>query len=59
MGKGWKRLCDEAGAAVHQCMLKDEGHFYVCGSARQVPEDIYTAMKEARNEGASTYWFRR
>ncbi len=25
-----------------------EGHFYVCGSARQVPEDIYTAMKEAQ-----------
>lgn len=39
-------LC-EAGAAVHQCMLQQEGHFYVCGSARQVPEDIYTAMKEA------------
>ena len=37
----------EAGAAVHQCMLQQEGHFYVCGSARQVPEDIYTAMKEA------------
>jgi len=36
----------EAGAAVHQCMLQQEGHFYVCGSARQVPEDIYTAMKE-------------
>eukprot|EP00913_Durusdinium_trenchii_P002484 g2296.t1 len=36
----------EAGEAVHQCMLKQEGHFYVCGSARQVPEDIYTAMKE-------------
>ena len=28
-------------------MLKQDGHFYVCGSARQVPEDIYTAMKEA------------
>jgi len=28
-------------------MLQQEGHFYVCGSARQVPEDIYTAMKEA------------
>ena len=26
---------------------KRPGHFYVCGSARQVPEDIYTAMKEA------------
>lgn len=28
-------------------MLNQDGHFYVCGSARQVPEDIYTAMKEA------------
>ena len=28
-------------------MLNQGGHFYVCGSARQVPEDIYTAMKEA------------
>ena len=27
-------------------MLSQGGHFYVCGSARQVPEDIYTAMKE-------------
>eukprot|EP00913_Durusdinium_trenchii_P026581 g24937.t1 len=36
----------EAGKEVHECMLKQEGHFYVCGSARQVPEDIYTAMKE-------------
>ncbi|CAE7887134.1 unnamed protein product [Symbiodinium necroappetens] len=27
-------------------MLNQGGHFYVCGSARQVPEDIYTAMKE-------------
>lgn len=27
-------------------MLNEGGHFYVCGSARQVPEDIYTAMKE-------------
>ena len=32
-------------AAIHT------GHFYVCGSARQVPEDIYTAMKEAGREG--------
>ena len=37
----------QAGKEVHECMLKQEGHFYVCGSARQVPEDIYTAMKEA------------
>ena len=43
--QNFKTSC-EAGEAVHQCMLKQDGHFYVCGSARQVPEDIYTAMKE-------------
>ena len=32
-------------------MLNQGGHFYVCGSARQVPEDIYTAMKEAGRTG--------
>ena len=37
----------EAGADVAERMLNQGGHFYVCGSARQVPEDIYTAMKEA------------
>ena len=31
-------------------MLNQGGHFYVCGSARQVPEDIYTAMKEDRSD---------
>ncbi|CAJ1397525.1 unnamed protein product, partial [Effrenium voratum] len=36
----------EAGQDVAECMLNQGGHFYVCGSARQVPEDIYTAMKE-------------
>ncbi|CAJ1376806.1 unnamed protein product [Effrenium voratum] len=36
----------EAGERVAQFMLHENGHFYVCGSARQVPEDIYTAMKE-------------
>eukprot|EP00435_Cladocopium_sp_Y103_P022579 s3392_g5.t1 len=36
----------EAGNDVAQRMLNEGGHFYVCGSARQVPEDIYTAMKE-------------
>ena len=39
-------LC-EAGEKVADYMLRQDGHFYVCGSARQVPEDIYTAMKEA------------
>ena len=38
----------QAGQEVAELMLKQGGHFYVCGSARQVPEDIYTAMKEAR-----------
>ena len=32
---------------LRERMLNQGGHFYVCGSARQVPEDIYTAMKEA------------
>ncbi|CAE7795397.1 PFOR, partial [Symbiodinium necroappetens] len=36
----------EAGEKVAEYMLRQNGHFYVCGSARQVPEDIYTAMKE-------------
>ncbi|CAE7422078.1 PFOR, partial [Symbiodinium pilosum] len=36
----------EAGEKVADYMLRQDGHFYVCGSARQVPEDIYTAMKE-------------
>jgi len=35
----------EAGAKVSNYMLKENGHFYVCGSARRVPEDIYAAMK--------------
>ena len=28
----------EAGAELCEMMLKRNGHFYVCGSARQVPE---------------------
>eukprot|EP00933_Yihiella_yeosuensis_P073880 TRINITY_DN8266_c1_g3_i1.p1 TRINITY_DN8266_c1_g3~~TRINITY_DN8266_c1_g3_i1.p1 ORF type:complete len:1881 (-),score=449.35 TRINITY_DN8266_c1_g3_i1:199-5841(-) len=35
----------ESGPKVCDMMLRQNGHFYVCGSARQVPEDIYTAMK--------------
>eukprot|EP00969_Alexandrium_andersonii_P032870 1435067-Alexandrium_andersonii.AAC.1 len=31
-------------------MLHKRGHFYVCGSARQVPEDIYAAMKQASSQ---------
>ena len=44
----WKQRSQscEAGADVAERMLSQGGHFYVCGSARQVPEDIYTAMKE-------------
>lgn len=36
----------EAGSQVADLMLRQGGHFYVCGSARRVPEDIYCAMKE-------------
>mmetsp|Transcript_117427 Transcript_117427/g.377184 ORF Transcript_117427/g.377184 Transcript_117427/m.377184 type:complete len:1875 (+) Transcript_117427:88-5712(+) len=35
----------EAGPYVAELLLRQKGHFYVCGSARQVPEDIYAAMK--------------
>jgi len=35
----------EAGPYVAELLLRQQGHFYVCGSARQVPEDIYAAMK--------------
>ena len=45
----WDLRCgdSQAGPDVAEKMLNQGGHFYVCGSARQVPEDIYTAMKEA------------
>jgi sulfite reductase alpha subunit-like flavoprotein len=36
----------EAGKEVADMMLRQNGHFYVCGSARKVPEDIYAGMKE-------------
>eukprot|EP00927_Polykrikos_kofoidii_P046141 TRINITY_DN40337_c0_g1_i1.p1 TRINITY_DN40337_c0_g1~~TRINITY_DN40337_c0_g1_i1.p1 ORF type:complete len:1902 (+),score=402.20 TRINITY_DN40337_c0_g1_i1:435-5708(+) len=36
----------ENGAAVAELVLRRNGHFYVCGSARSVPEDIYAAMKQ-------------
>lgn len=36
----------EAGKLVSELMLRQNGHFYVCGSARQIPEDIYAAMKQ-------------
>lgn len=29
-------------------MEHENGSFYVCGSSRNVPEDIYNAMKEVR-----------
>mmetsp|Transcript_36534 Transcript_36534/g.79078 ORF Transcript_36534/g.79078 Transcript_36534/m.79078 type:complete len:87 (+) Transcript_36534:287-547(+) len=43
----------EAGATIAQMMLRENGHF--CGSARQVPEDIYAAMKQVMmtSEGSS------
>ncbi|CAE8721954.1 unnamed protein product [Polarella glacialis] len=36
----------EAGTEIADLMLRQNGHFFVCGSARRVPEDIYLAMKE-------------
>lgn len=45
----------EAGKEVADLMLRRNGHFYVCGSARRVPEDIYAAMKQVimASEGCS------
>jgi len=37
----------EVGKDIADMMLRKNGHFYVCGSARQVPEDIFAAMKDA------------
>lgn len=31
---------------IYRMMEKENGSFYVCGSSRNVPEDIYNAMKE-------------
>mmetsp|Transcript_14287 Transcript_14287/g.48858 ORF Transcript_14287/g.48858 Transcript_14287/m.48858 type:complete len:1961 (-) Transcript_14287:1606-7488(-) len=31
---------------VFRQLMKEQGSFYVCGSSRNVPEDIYNAMKE-------------
>lgn len=36
----------EAGDTLAEYLLRQNGHFYVCGSARQVPEDIYAAMRQ-------------
>lgn len=36
----------EAGQEVAEMMLRQKGHFFVCGSARKVPEDIYATMKQ-------------
>lgn len=35
----------ENAADVYRMMDKENGSFYVCGSSRNVPEDIYNAMK--------------
>lgn len=35
----------EAGASVAKHLLKVNRYFYVCGSVRQVPDDIYAATK--------------
>eukprot|EP00928_Gymnodinium_smaydae_P030133 TRINITY_DN2247_c0_g1_i2.p1 TRINITY_DN2247_c0_g1~~TRINITY_DN2247_c0_g1_i2.p1 ORF type:complete len:1896 (+),score=381.74 TRINITY_DN2247_c0_g1_i2:84-5690(+) len=36
----------EAGQEVADLLLRQNGHFYVCGSSRRVPEDIYEAMRQ-------------
>ena len=36
---------EEDAEMLHKYLMKDGGYFYVCGSARQVPEDVYNAMK--------------
>lgn len=36
----------EAGKEVADLLLHKQGHFFVCGSARRVPEDVYSAMKQ-------------
>ena len=33
-------------ASVYKMLMEDKGSFFVCGSSRNVPEDIYNAMKE-------------
>mmetsp|Transcript_3531 Transcript_3531/g.8271 ORF Transcript_3531/g.8271 Transcript_3531/m.8271 type:complete len:1929 (-) Transcript_3531:295-6081(-) len=36
---------------VYRMMMEEKGAFFVCGSSRNVPEDIYTAMKEVMMKG--------
>ena len=41
-----QHLLEEDGAVVFDLMAKKNGSFYVCGSARQLPADIYEAMRK-------------
>mmetsp|Transcript_37349 Transcript_37349/g.76622 ORF Transcript_37349/g.76622 Transcript_37349/m.76622 type:complete len:1929 (+) Transcript_37349:134-5920(+) len=36
---------------VYRQMMEENGAFFVCGSSRNVPEDIYNAMKEVMMKG--------
>jgi sulfite reductase alpha subunit-like flavoprotein/ferredoxin len=36
---------EEDGSIIFDMMHNQNGHFYVCGSARQLPVDIYSAMQ--------------
>jgi sulfite reductase (NADPH) flavoprotein alpha-component len=38
---------------VHKLLIEEKGSFYVCGSSRNVPEDIYNAMKEVMMKGGN------
>jgi sulfite reductase alpha subunit-like flavoprotein len=38
---------------VYKQLMEQNGSFYVCGSSRNVPEDIYNAMKEVMMKGGN------
>ena len=38
---------------VYEYLVEHNGAFFVCGSSRNVPEDIYAAMKEVMMKGGS------
>ena len=39
--------------SVYKQLMEQNGSFYVCGSSRNVPEDIYNAMKEVMMKGGN------
>jgi sulfite reductase alpha subunit-like flavoprotein len=41
-----QHLLEEDGAIIFDLMANKNGSFYVCGSARQLPADIYEAMRK-------------